>query len=74
MRDWLGYLDDKKFSENYKLALFTVVSGVLDSAIEDRLIRENPCKAKTVRRPIGGSPKVVVWPEDRGAFGPWRAG
>jgi integrase len=65
VRDWLGYLEEKKFSENYKLALFTAVSGVLDSAVEDRLIRENPCKAKTVRRPIGGSPKVVVWPEDR---------
>ena len=65
VRDWLGYLDEKKFSENYKLVLFTVLSGVLESAVEDKLIRENPCKAKTVRRPVGGSPKVVVWPEER---------
>jgi integrase len=65
VRDWQGYLDEKKFSENYKLVLFTVLSGVLDSAVEDKLIRENPCKAKTVRRPTGGSPKVAVWPEER---------
>lgn len=65
VRDWQGYLDDKKFSENYKLVLFTALSGVLDSAVEDKLIRENPCKAKTVRRPTGSSPEVVVWPERR---------
>jgi integrase len=65
VRDWLGNLDDKGFSENYKLVLFTALSGVLDSAVEDKLIRENPCKAKTIRRPVGGSPQVVVWPEKR---------
>lgn len=65
VRAWLGYLDERRFSENYKLVLFNVLSGVLDSAVEDKLIRENPCRAKTVRRPVGGSPKVLVWPEER---------
>lgn len=65
IRDWLAELQDKKLSENYKLVLFTIVTGVLDSAIDDRLIRDNPCRAKTVRRPVGGSPEVVVWPEER---------
>ncbi|MGW4593721.1 phage integrase central domain-containing protein [Amycolatopsis thermoflava] len=65
IREWLGYLDERKFSENYKSVLFNVLSGVLDSAVDDKLIRDNPCRAKTVRRPAGGSPKVVVWPEAR---------
>jgi integrase len=65
IRDWLAELDDKKLSENYKQVLFIVVSAVLDSAVDDRLIRDNPCKAKTVRRPMGGSPAIVVWPEER---------
>jgi integrase len=65
VRDWLGDLEAKKRAENYKVVLFTIVSAVLDSAIDDKLIRENPCKAKTVRRPVGGSPQVEVWPEDR---------
>lgn len=33
--------------------------------MDDRLIRENPCQAKTVRRPIARSPQIVVWPEER---------
>ncbi|OLF18927.1 tyrosine-type recombinase/integrase [Actinophytocola xanthii] len=65
VRDWLGYLDEKKFSQNYKVALFNAVSGVLESAIEDKLTRDNPCKAKTIRRPVASSPQVTVWPEER---------
>ena len=52
MRDWQGQIDEQKLSENYKLVLFTALSGVLDSAVDDKLIRENPCKAKTIRRPV----------------------
>ncbi|HEV7976136.1 site-specific integrase [Amycolatopsis sp.] len=65
IREWLGKLEDKKRAENYKVVLFTLVSAVIDSAIDDKLIRDNPCKAKTVRRPIGSSPQVEVWPEER---------
>ncbi|WP_216905909.1 tyrosine-type recombinase/integrase [Nocardia noduli] len=65
IRDWVGTLDEQGLSDNYKSVLFTMVSSVCDSAVDDRVIRVNPCKAKTVRRPIGKSPKVVVWPDDR---------
>ena len=65
VRDWLGHLDEKKFSANYKVVLFAVLSGVLESAVEDKIIRENPCKARTVRRPVGASPKIVPWSEER---------
>lgn len=65
IRDWLGELEARKLAENYKVVLFTIVSAVLDSAIDDRLIRDNPCKAKTVRRPVSRSPQIVVWPEER---------
>ncbi|WP_433594412.1 tyrosine-type recombinase/integrase [Nocardia sp. CA-145437] len=65
IRDWVGGLDDLGFSENYKAVLFTVVSAVCESAVDDRIIRQNPCKAKTVRRPIGKSPQVVVWRAER---------
>lgn len=65
IRDWLGELEEKKLADNTKSALFTVVSAVLESATDDKLIRDNPCKAKTVRRPLARSPKVVVWPDDR---------
>ena len=65
IRDWVGDMDERGLSSNYQVVLFTIVAGVLDSAVDDRLIRENPCHAKTVRRPVGESPQVVVWPEER---------
>ncbi|WP_433555902.1 hypothetical protein ACQPWY_26370 [Pseudonocardia xinjiangensis] len=34
-------------SQNYRTVLFTIVSSVLDLAVEDRLITHNPCKART---------------------------
>ncbi|MGW4524184.1 tyrosine-type recombinase/integrase [Amycolatopsis sp. NPDC004378] len=65
IRDWLGVMEEKRLAANYQVVLFTIVTGVLDSAIDDKLIRENPCQAKTVRRPVGSSPQVVVWPEEQ---------
>ncbi|MFI9506790.1 tyrosine-type recombinase/integrase [Nocardia sp. NPDC052566] len=65
IRDWVAELETKKYSDNYMAVLFAMVSGILDSAVDDRIIRANPCKAKTVRRPVAKSPKVVVWPESR---------
>ncbi len=65
IRDWLGALDDARLSENYKTVLFTIMSSVMDSAVEDKLIIENPCKAKTIKRPMSVSPDIVVWPEER---------
>jgi integrase len=65
IREWLGKLDEERLSENYKTVLFTTVSSVLDSAVEDKLIIDNPCKAKTIKRPVSVSPDIVVWPDDR---------
>jgi integrase len=64
IRDWLGEIQDQ--SDNYKVVLFSVVTGVLDSAVDDKLIRDNPCKAKTIRRPTSPAVEVKdVWSEAR---------
>ncbi len=65
IRDWVGSMDERKLSDNYQAVLFNTVSGVMNSAVDDRRIRENSCHAKTVRRPVASSPPVVVWPEER---------
>ncbi|MFF0493433.1 tyrosine-type recombinase/integrase [Nocardia sp. NPDC004068] len=65
VRDWVEKLDVRKYSDNYKAVLFALVSGVLQSAVDDKLIRENPCASKSVRRPLRRSPKVVIWKQDR---------
>ncbi len=64
IREWMETVQDQ--SDNYKHVLFTLVSSVLDSAIEDKLIRQNPCKAKTIQRPNGAAVQVKeVWSEQR---------
>ncbi|NKY33930.1 site-specific integrase [Nocardia speluncae] len=68
IRDWVSALEERKYADNYKAVLFDIVAGVLETAVDDRLIRENPCRAKTVRRPIRRSPKVEIWPDERVAL------
>lgn len=65
VRDWLGTLDEKKLSQNYKTVLFTALSSIMDSAVEDKLITANPCKGNSIKRPTSSSPDIVTWPEDR---------
>ncbi|WP_245554136.1 tyrosine-type recombinase/integrase [Nocardia takedensis] len=65
VRDWLGCLDERKYADNYKAVLFDIVVGVMDAAVDERLIRENPCRAKTVRRPVRRSPQIAVWGDER---------
>lgn len=65
IRDWLGTLDDANYSQNYRTVLFTIVSSVMDSAVEDRLITVNPCKASTIKRPTSPASRIVVWPAER---------
>ena len=45
IRDWLGVLDAASYSQIYRTAVY------LDSAVQDRRIAENPCKARTIERP-----------------------
>lgn len=64
IRDWLGEIEDQ--ADNYKVVLFSVVTGVMDSAVDDKLIHDNPCKAKTIRRPTSPAVEVKdIWPESR---------
>ena len=65
IRDWLGQLDDDKYSQNYRSVLFTIVASVMGLAIDDRLISVNPCKAQSIKRPGAAASNIVVWPADR---------
>lgn len=48
------------------VVLFSVVTGVMDSTVDDKLILDNPCKAKTIRRPTSPAVEVKdIWPEER---------
>ncbi|PSR61572.1 MULTISPECIES: tyrosine-type recombinase/integrase [Nocardia] len=65
IRDFVAGMGERGLSDNYQAVVFTIVASVCDSAVDDKVIRRNPCHAKTVRRPQARSPKVVVWPADR---------
>lgn len=65
VRNWLGELDDRGYSANYRTVLFTVVSSVLDSAVEEHLITSNPCKTQTIKRPTSSASTIVIWPRTR---------
>lgn len=65
IRDFVEKMDERGLSDNYQVALFTIVSSVCDSAVDDKVIRKNPCHAKTVRRPVARSPKIVIWDAKR---------
>jgi len=65
VREWLGGLDDAHLSQNYRTVLFTIVSSVLDAAVEERMIHRNPCKSQTIKRPSSPASNVVVWSRKR---------
>jgi integrase len=65
IREWLGQLDESNYSQNYRTVLFTIVSSVLDAAVEERLIHANPCKAQTIKRPVSPAANIVIWSRKR---------
>lgn len=65
VRDWLGELDERGYSANYRTVLSTIVSSVLDSAVDERLITHNPCKAQTIKRPTSSASNIVISPRQR---------
>ncbi len=48
-------------AETYKGMIFTNLSTVFNAAVDDELIKKNPCKAPSVSRPRGKYPKIIPW-------------
>lgn len=60
---WLRSLD--QLAATTRQVIFTNVSAVLSAAVDDELIRKNPCKAPSVSRPKVRRRKVVPWAPQR---------
>ncbi|MFD5219692.1 tyrosine-type recombinase/integrase [Streptomyces tendae] len=65
LRVWLRTLEDRGLSAGYRRGIFAHVSTVFTSAVEDRIIRANPCSARSVRAPRLEPRKVKPWPAER---------
>ncbi|MEJ2853514.1 MULTISPECIES: tyrosine-type recombinase/integrase [unclassified Saccharothrix] len=65
VRDWLGDMQEKGLSLTYQALLFETFSSVMNSAVDDKRIHQNPCNVKSIKRPQRSPRKVVPWPESR---------
>ncbi|WP_370965225.1 tyrosine-type recombinase/integrase [Amycolatopsis sp. cg9] len=71
IRDWLDWLERPKseggrgLMASTRAVLFDTVSAILQAAYDDKKIRTNPCRAKSVKRPKPVQRKVIPWPDSR---------
>ncbi|MFI9730683.1 tyrosine-type recombinase/integrase [Streptomyces sp. NPDC052092] len=65
LRVWLRTLEERGLSAGYRRGIFAHVSTVFTAAVEDRIIRANPCSARSVRAPRPEPRKVKPWPAER---------
>ncbi|WP_436496723.1 tyrosine-type recombinase/integrase [Actinokineospora sp. HUAS TT18] len=61
IRDWLAWMGKRDHASSTRASTFDLLSAILTGAVEDRKIRDNPCKAKSVKRPIVEERKLVPW-------------
>jgi integrase len=58
IRTWLGEL---ALEESTKAVLFVYVNAMFEAAVDDRLIRTNPCQAKSLQKPRAPRRRIVPW-------------
>ncbi|MFF4041562.1 tyrosine-type recombinase/integrase [Streptomyces sp. NPDC001816] len=61
IRSWLRTLEEIRLAAAYRRVIFAHVSTVFTAAVEDRVIHENPCRARSVKAPRLDPRKVVPW-------------
>ncbi|WP_063732150.1 tyrosine-type recombinase/integrase [Streptomyces sp. RTd22] len=61
LRLWLRQLESTGRAASYRLSIFANVSAVFTAAVEDRIIPENPCRARSVRAPRLNPRKIKPW-------------
>jgi integrase len=64
LRAWMRALEDAGLSAAYRRGIFAHVSTVFTAAVEDRVIRVNPCAARSVKPPRLDPRKVKPWPTE----------
>lgn len=65
LRAWMRELEATGRAASYRRSIFANVSAVFTAAVEDRIIAENPCRARSVRAPRIDPRKVKPWTVDR---------
>jgi len=65
VRAWIRGMQERNVAASYQSGGFAHLSSILSAAVDDKLIRENPCHARTVVRPRPVAPTIVPWSRAR---------
>ncbi|MFJ9888014.1 tyrosine-type recombinase/integrase [Streptomyces sp. NPDC091287] len=65
MRTWLNTLQVAVPNGTYRRAIYDTVSALFNAAVDDGVIRSNPCHAQSVKPPTPEQRLIVPWTEDR---------
>lgn len=60
-----AWLRGLTIAENYQHDVLGMVSAIFSAAVDDEIVRSNPCKAGSVRAPKRKTRKVVPWSAER---------
>ncbi|MCW1094579.1 site-specific integrase [Streptomyces sp. RS2] len=61
IRAWISALEVTVPAESHRRIIVGTVSAALSAAVEDGLLSKNPCRARTVKLPKPGKPRVRPW-------------
>ncbi|MEV6106658.1 tyrosine-type recombinase/integrase [Streptomyces sp. NPDC051940] len=65
IRHWARVLQEAGLAASYQRVIFANVSAVFAAAVDDGIIRRNPCRAGSVRAPKLDPRKVIPWTHAR---------
>ncbi|WP_156721349.1 tyrosine-type recombinase/integrase [Streptomyces apocyni] len=65
LRLWMRQMEDAGLSPAYRRVIFAHVSTLFTAAMEDRVIRTNPCTSRSVKAPRLDPRKVKPWMQQR---------
>ncbi|MEV5773084.1 site-specific integrase [Streptomyces antimycoticus] len=65
IRLWMRALEDAGLAAGYRRGIFAHVSTVFTAAVEDRIIRDNPCRSRSVKAPRLDPRKIKPWTVER---------
>ncbi len=65
VRDYLEWLNARGLDPSSQGVIFDHLVAIMDIAVGEHTIPENPCRSRLIKRPRGISRKIIPWTEDR---------
>ncbi|WP_067902685.1 tyrosine-type recombinase/integrase [Nocardia vaccinii] len=65
VRDYLEWLNTRGLDPSSQGVIFDHLVTIMDIAVAEHTIPENPCRSRLIKRPRGVSRKIIPWTEDR---------